>query len=281
MNLTSDTYQSPGLTKYDVLAIRYASGRSNTRNFYQSYESYGRQDRSMGMDYFFWMAVSSDRIILIDTGFDPVVAPRRSMATELRVFLNAKEALARFGLKPSQVSDVIVTHFHYDHIGNLGTFGDSRIVVSSRELDFWTGPYGQHPAVSAGMEFDEVVAIQRAQADGRVHASRDYESGIPGIRLIDLSGHTPGQIGVGILTDAGETILASDAAHYYEEYEDAIPGRTFVDLEGMLVGFSKLREFSDKPGSLVVPGHDPSVMDRFSAPSNDLEGIAVRLTSDD
>ena len=74
--------------------------------------------------------------IVVDCGFDPEVGARRG-----RTCLCAPlEALRALGVEPESVSTVVVTHLHYDHIGNLAAFPAATLIVPRRELDFWTGP---------------------------------------------------------------------------------------------------------------------------------------------
>ncbi len=75
---------------------------------------------------------------------------------------------------------------------------------------------------------------------------------------------------------AGPAILASDAVHYYEELELDRPFEVLVDMEEMYLGYDLIRKLEQLPGAVLVPGHDPAVVERFPALGSD-QGLAVRV----
>src|ERR1700733_3934022 len=82
------------------------------------------------LDYFVWLIRGRGRKILVDTGFNAEEAALRSR----KLTLNPAEALTRFGVGPEAIDDVIVTHLHYDHAGNLDLFPRARFHLQDREL---------------------------------------------------------------------------------------------------------------------------------------------------
>jgi glyoxylase-like metal-dependent hydrolase (beta-lactamase superfamily II) len=71
-------------------------------------------------------------------------------------------------------------------------------------------------------------------------------------------------------------VIASDATHLYANMNEQRPFPIVFDVGRMLEGYRRLRELADSP-ELIVPGHDPLVMQRYSAPEPELKGIVVRL----
>jgi glyoxylase-like metal-dependent hydrolase (beta-lactamase superfamily II) len=98
----------------------------------------------------------------------------------------------------------------------------------------------------------------------------------PGVSVHHIGGHTRGLQSVTVNTPRGVVVLASDAAHYYESIEQETPFATLENLYLMLEGYRRLHQLAPSPDH-IVPGHDPLVMERYPAPSAELEGIAVRL----
>lgn len=259
---------------YEVYAVRYGSLTTQRSAVFADYPVYRHADGEIGMDYFFWLLRDGDRIVLVDTGFAPDVGRRRGR----EVLYEPADALNRLGVDPASVTDVVLTHFHYDHIGNVRLFPEARIVTSAREFAFWTGPYGGKPVVAAPTGPSEVQHVAQAHRHGRVVLVPDEDAGLPGLQLLDLGGHTPGQLGVVVPTAGRTVVLASDAAHSYDEYERDMPFHVYSDIEGMYRGFETLRRLEKDPGVVVVPGHDPDVMRRFPAASEEVEELAVRLS---
>jgi glyoxylase-like metal-dependent hydrolase (beta-lactamase superfamily II) len=225
------------------------------------------------MDYYFWVLRNDERTILVDTGFRPEVGIQRGRTPTCA----PEEALGRLGVDPAAVDVVVLTHFHYDHIGNVELFPGARLLASRRELEFWSGPLGRQPVPAAPVEPAEVEMVLAAQRAGRLTVVPDDPVGVPGIELVELSGHTPGQLAVRVATATGAVVLASDAAHSYEEFEQDMPFHVFSDLEGMYRSFQALRDWAATPGTVVVPGHDPDTMRRFPPAGPGLDGLAVRI----
>jgi glyoxylase-like metal-dependent hydrolase (beta-lactamase superfamily II) len=257
----------------EVLAVRYGTLRSLRSVMFHRYESYGEPDGEQRLDYYLYAVRDGERTLLVDTGFDPAVAERRG-----RTCLCAPvAALARLGIEPGSVSQVLVTHLHYDHIGNLDAFPDARLVVPERELEFWTGPSGRRGQFAQHVEPAEVGRVEEARRQGRVRTIAGRAAVAPGVVAITVGGHSPGQQVVLVETASGTVVLASDAVHFSEELERDRPFSVVADLEAMYRAYDILRELGREPGAVVVPGHDPDVMTRFPGVSGPAAGLAVRL----
>jgi len=98
----------------------------------------------------------------------------------------------------------------------------------------------------------------------------------PGLSLHKIGGHTKGLQAVRVHTRVGWIVLASDASHLYANMHEKRPFPIVHDVGRMVEGYRRLRELADAP-ELIVPGHDPLVMERYVAAEAGLEGIAVRL----
>lgn len=94
------------------------------------------------MDYFVWAAVCQERTVVIDTGFTEQVCCRRGGRTYLRCPI---EGLSLLGIAADQVSDVVLTHLHYDHAGNFERFPNARFHLQEAELHYATGKYMRYP----------------------------------------------------------------------------------------------------------------------------------------
>ena len=86
------------------------------------------------MDYFCWVAIREDKAIVIDTGFTPT-APRGQACEYL---ISPLDSLRQLGVDPTRVEHVVLSHLHWDHIGNAGAFAAASYVIQEREMTFWT-----------------------------------------------------------------------------------------------------------------------------------------------
>lgn len=264
---------------YEVLAVRYAERETTLGEAYYRWSSYGEADGPLTMSYYFWLL--RDRRepaaapIVVDTGFEPARGTRMGRTC----LCEPADALRRLGVDPAAVRRVIVSHLHYDHIGNLGLFGAARFSVAARELAFWgADPVAARPQFALHTDPDGVAFIAAAADAGRVDALRGRAEIAPGITALDVGGHSPGQLVLEIAGERGPVLLAGDAVHYFDELRDGRPFGLFSDLAEMYRAYDLIGE-RVAAGATLVPGHDPLVMDRF-APLNG-DGLAVRILGDD
>lgn len=243
-----------------VTIVQYGTRQGRKSEVYLNWPIYGRDDEPIGMDYFFWLVEAGDQTIVVDTGFSTEGGAHRD-----RTFLvHPTEAFAALGVDPASRPEVLVTHAHYDHIGNIDHFPTSRLTLSQAELDFWLSDMAQRAQFHHSAEDAELAELRRAHEQGRVRTFDDELEIADGVRMVRVGGHTPGQSIVLVDTDDGTVALASDAVHYYEEYDHDVPFAYVADLPAMYAGFDLLHAWeADGTIQHVVSGHDPDTLDRF------------------
>ncbi|SFR98277.1 N-acyl homoserine lactonase family protein [Yoonia litorea] len=244
------------MKQWQVHAIKYADRNARTRA--DSFIFDDDHGAAHGMDYFMWLLRCEDDVILVDTGYDSAEAVRRDRP----IRLNPVEALAPFGLSPTDITKVIVTHLHYDHAGGLHLFPNATLHLQAAEMAFATGPCMCHDTLRMPYSADHVCeAIKRLYAGKVAFYDGDAEVA-EGVTVHAIGGHSRGLQCVRVLTSAGWLVLASDAAHFYENFEKRKPFPIVVDVEAMLKGFETLYRLTSSP-ELIIPGHDPLVQSYF------------------
>ena len=266
-----------GSPAYDVTAVRYGTRSTTKSDVFLHFGLYGEPDEPITMDYFFWVARSAERTILIDCGFNEASGARRGRTMLCPPVL----ALRRLGIVPGDISMLVLTHAHYDHIGNVDEFPAAELVMSAREYEFWTGPLASRPLFATSAETADIEALIRARASGRLRllpgGTVGRQSVTTAIDVLEVGGHTPGQLVVLISTAHGEVVIASDALHYYDEMRLDRPFTHVANLPAMYRGFELLRGLTADDARQLVAGHDPEVMRRFAAADAELADLAVRV----
>ena len=188
----------------------------------------------------------------------------------------AAEGLALIGIDAATVSDVIITHLHYDHVGGFDQFPSARFHIQDREVGFATGRHMTTPAQQHGFTPQHIADFVLAVHAHRVVFHDGDEQLAPGLSVHHVGGHTDGLQVVRVRTAAGWMVLASDATHYYENLLARRPFWIVFDVDDMMAGFDRVQALAE-PRDLFVPGHDPEVLRRNPVAAPGLEGIACRL----
>ncbi|MDN5843790.1 MAG: N-acyl homoserine lactonase family protein [Alcaligenaceae bacterium] len=264
------TVDQPDLLPYEVYAIKYAHHKRSIRDNYIGSDPH--ETGSMPMDYFVWVVRNSEHTIVVDTGFNAQVAKARG-----RDFLRCPvSSLSLLDIDPGSVQDVVITHMHYDHVGNFELFPTANFHIQDKELSFATGRSMRHAALRAAYEPRDVAEFVLRVFEDRVVFHDGDELLLPGVSLHWVGGHTAGLQAVRVWTRKGWLVLASDAAHYYGNMELGRPFPIVYHVGDMLEGHQRLYRLADAV-DLVIPGHDPEVLARFPAAREDLAGVAARL----
>ncbi len=244
------------MSDWEVHAIKYADRNARTRA--DSFVFDDNHDAPHAMDYFMWLLRRGDEVILVDTGYDQEEAAHRDRP----IRLHPAEALAPFGLRADDITQIIVTHLHYDHAGGLHLFPSATLHLQAAEMAFATGPCMCHDTLRMPYTADHICeAIKRLYA-GKVMFHDGEAQVADGVTVHCIGGHSRGLQCVRVRTAAGWLVLASDAAHYYENFEARKPFPIVVDLQNMLDGFDTLYRLASSP-DLIIPGHDPLVRSHF------------------
>ena len=183
---------------YEVYAVQYAYRPDRKRH--ESFITNAWTDPLHGTDqpisYYVWAIVNDCHTIVVDTGFNAgEAARRRADSGELwrpEMKCTPVEGLAMIGIDARKVSDVIITHLHFDHAGTLGDFPAAQFYLQEQEMQFATGPCMAHSYFNGAYTVDHVVEMVRQVYRGRVvFVSGDAEI-VPGVTVHCIGGHTLG-----------------------------------------------------------------------------------------
>jgi glyoxylase-like metal-dependent hydrolase (beta-lactamase superfamily II) len=208
----------------------------------------------MPMDFFVWIVSNKFRTILVDSGFGARAAAAKGRALDI----DPIDAIAKLGIDPDKIEDVIITHLHFDHAGNMDRFGRARFHVQDAEAAYATGPCMCEPFARAPFDVEDVVTFVRRLYADRVVFHNGEASPFPGISVHALPGHSAGIQAVRVMTPRGPVLLASDVSHYYANFLRRLPFRLTIDVGATQRSHAQLVKIA---GSVdrIIPGHDPRV----------------------
>jgi glyoxylase-like metal-dependent hydrolase (beta-lactamase superfamily II) len=242
---------------YEVYAIRYA-----TLPDFPVASLVKGADRSRKMDIamMVWLVKGNGRNILVDSGFY-----RDQFFKEWTVkdFIRPSDAVAALGVKPEEITDVIITHMHWDHADGMDLFPKAKIWIQRDEYTYYTGEAWQQRRTHGGIDPDDVLAIVKLNMEGRVEmVNGDDQEIMPGITCYIGGKHTWQSQYITVNSRAGTIVLASDNMYLYENLEKHVPIAATLDADSNLRAQDRMKQLAVSP-KLIVPGHDPAVFDKF------------------
>lgn len=250
---------------YEVYAIRYAT----IPNFrVASLVAGADTSRRMDIAMMVWLLEGSDgRKVLVDAGFHRDDFVRRWHPAE---YMSPSEAVSRLGVRPDEVSDVIISHVHWDHLDGIDLFPTARVWLQREEFEHHLDSAGtvKDRAIDAG---DAKVLADIARQGRLMLIDGDGKEILPGITVFTGGKHTFASQYASVRSAAGTVVVASDNAYLYENLAKHVPIAQTLDSMSNLAAQRRMLSIASDP-RLIVPGHDPGVFDRFPTPG---KGIAL------
>jgi glyoxylase-like metal-dependent hydrolase (beta-lactamase superfamily II) len=229
------------------------------------------RSRKLDIQMMVWLLKGSNGAnILVDSGF---YREKFFKQFKLKDFIKPSDAIGKLGLKPEDISDLIITHMHWDHAGGMDLFPKARIWIQQDEYAYYTGEAWQTGGSHGGIDTEDVMTIVRLNTEGRVRLVKgDDLEAIDGIRFYTGGRHTYASQYVGVNAKAGTTVIASDNCYLYENLDKHVAIAQTLDAASNLRAQERMKQLASIP-RLIVPGHDPLVFTRFPAPGNGVAKI--------
>ena len=241
---------------WEVYAVRYATvPRFPVRALIAGVDTARRMDLAMSV----WLLRGPNgRTVLVDVGFQRPDLIARWKPVD---YVRPDSAVMRAGVSPGDVTDVIISHIHWDHFDGADLFPNARLWIQRDEVEHHIDSTG---AVRDPMiDKPDAAMLHALRAAGRVAlVDGDAREIIPGITVYTGGKHTFQSQYAGVRTAQGTVIIASDNAYLYENLEQHLPIAQTLDKAMNLAAQARMLTLAGAP-RLIVPGHDPAVFDRF------------------
>jgi glyoxylase-like metal-dependent hydrolase (beta-lactamase superfamily II) len=262
---------APSVPAYAVYAIRFAT----TQAGYPTHFLVAGADtaRRSQLAFTVWLVRGGGHTVLVDAGFyrDKFLDRWKPAG-----FVRPSAALAPLGIRPEDVTDIIISHIHWDHLDGADLFPRARVWLQREEMEHHTNDTGA--VLDRAIDVDDAKMLAAMKQAGRVQlVAGDSVEIIPGITVFTGGKHTYASQFVAVHADlggsrTGTVVLASDNAYLYENLEGRRPiAQTLDSLSNLRAQERMFRLASER--RLVVPGHDMEVFARFPKPGNGIARI--------
>jgi glyoxylase-like metal-dependent hydrolase (beta-lactamase superfamily II) len=232
----------------------------------------GSKSDRVAFEWMFFVVRGEGRTILVDAGFsDPQLAKR----WKLTRYATPVSRLTELRIAPGDVTDVILTHAHWDHMGSIGEFENARVWIQDAEYQYASRELSEQTQSQRGMrwvDFQTLLRIEEEERLERVDGDREL---YPGVTVTAGGGHTPGSQYVTVNTLNGPIVIAGDTTYMYKNNTRHIPIGTYVNSSENLRTIHEMQRKAASP-FLILPGHDPKVMSWFPEVAHRI----VRITSE-
>ncbi|MGN0507626.1 MAG: MBL fold metallo-hydrolase [Ruminococcus sp.] len=156
----------------------------------------GRSDKFRPIVFKVYLIQSCNRLIMVDAGCETMPG------FVMKDFIGTIKALERFGIRASQITDVIITHAHHDHIECVKYFTQATVYIQEEEYEIGNGYL---TACKNVCRFKETVVV------------------CDGVEVIKIGGHTKGSCIVRIKSYDKDKIIVGDECYLRESIYKKIP----------------------------------------------------------
>ena len=263
----ANTADSPSQAPtYEVYAARYARILGYpVRQLVAGADTGRRADLAMAV----WLLKGpGQRNVLVDAGFYREEFIRRWHPVD---FQRPSEVLDSLGVPPASITDVIISHVHWDHLDGADLFPNARVWIQRAEYEYYVGAGGEalHDAITPV----DAAMLARLRAAGRLTlVEGDAREIIPGIRVFTGGRHTYASQYAAVHTRLGTVVIASDNVYMYENLDRHVPIAATLDAQANLAAQDRMIGLAAAK-RLVIPGHDPAVFERFPVSRKDVVRI--------
>ena len=253
--------------RHEVYAIRYGHHK---RKAAENFIFGDPHDVLQPLDFYVWAIVGISGTIILDTGFDAAMGAKR----QREMIKPVGEGLTALGVDPGSVRTVIISHMHYDHVGNYELFPNARYHLQDDEMAYATGRCMCNGMLRHPFSVEHVTLMVRHVYGERVTFHSGDGEVAPRITLHRVGGHSDGLQVVRVETERGPVVLASDATHYYANLHKRSPFPIVYNIGDMVAGWETVERLAGHPDRFI-PGHDPIVAEIYPRASDKVDAFAL------
>lgn len=199
---------------------------------------------------------NGDRYLLWDTGLDGALAgkPKNKEGSLLKEKI--VDQLARIGVKPEDVAYVGISHYHYDHTGQIADFPDATLLTGKGDwevIKVWPPAEPRFRRwLSGGGKVEPVEGDKDVFGDGRV-------------TILAMPGHTEGHQALLVRLAGGPVLISGDQYHFTENRQVGGVPSFNVDRANTLASHDRFEKLAANLDAKVIIQHEPSDVAKLPA----------------
>jgi glyoxylase-like metal-dependent hydrolase (beta-lactamase superfamily II) len=242
---------------WDVYAVKYLDysiGRAD------NVAIGGNPDDSVRNCFMVWLLKGSNgKTILVDAGYiDTATVPNKK-------YVRPDIVLQRINVYPSDISDIILTHPHWDHIGGISLFPKAKVWMQKADFEYYVSRKWQSDGFERGFTTANIKDILKVQDEGRLNlVEGDSIELFPGIQAFTGSRHSFNNQYLLVNANKGKNkvLLASDASWFYYNLDKLLSVPLVIDPDAYIKTLKRMKsQVSDH--DFIIPGHDELVFEKF------------------
>lgn len=242
---------------YDVFAVKYldySSGRADNAAIG------GNPEDSVRNCFMVWLLKGSNgKTILVDAGYiDTAKVPNKK-------YVRPDIVLQRINVYPSDISDIILTHPHWDHIGGISLFPKAKVWMQKDDFEYYVSRKWESDGFSRGFTTTNIGDIMKVRDEGKLNlVEGDSIELFPGILAFTGSRHSFNNQYLLIDANKGKdkVLLASDASWFYYNLDKLLSVPLVIDPDAYIRTLKRMKSQVIDP-DFIIPGHDELVFDKF------------------
>jgi glyoxylase-like metal-dependent hydrolase (beta-lactamase superfamily II) len=214
---------------------------------------------SLDVCYMVWLLKGlHGKNILVDAGY---IDSSRVQPTN---YLRPDLVLQQIGVSPSDITDIILTHPHYDHVGGINLFPKAKVWMQEDDFNYFVGRAWQEDGNSLGFKENDVRNLIEINLQRRLKLIKGDDIEIfPGVRVFIGSKHTfDNQYLMVNSNSSKKIIIASDAIWFYPNLTNLLPVTICYDPKAYVNAMARIKTLGASP-DLIIPGHDNLVFSKF------------------
>jgi glyoxylase-like metal-dependent hydrolase (beta-lactamase superfamily II) len=242
--------------EYSIQAIRYASAEDDAAELVM-----GAAHEKMNLAMVVWLIRGGGRNILFDSGYHRDNFLKEFPSTE---YIRPDEAVKLAGVQPEDITDIVISHAHWDHMGGIDLFPKATVWIQKEEFRYYAGDAWQPGGDHGGIDPEDVQELVKLNTEGRLRlVDGDNVQLFPGIRAYTGGRHTYASQYL-CVQGTPTFVLASDNLYLYRNLVEHKASATFSDADhaANIRNQDRMVRLAGSPDR-VVPGHDALQFQKF------------------